>query len=108
MRKEGEKMKFFIYTANIEEIRAANELGILAGVTTNPNLVVKEGVSFHDRLREITNEVSGSVSLEVISEDKEEMNKERKGLVAIAKYITVKVPMTIECLKAVKAFKELD
>src|SRR5699024_12556199 len=73
MRKEGEKRKFFIDTANIEETRAANELGILAGVTTNPSLVAKEGVSFHDRLREITTEVSGSVSAEVISEDKEGM-----------------------------------
>src|SRR5699024_1330339 len=108
MRKEGEKMKFFIDTANIEEIRAANELGILAGVTTNPSLVAKEGVSFHDRLREITTEVSGSVSAEVISEDKEGMIKEGKELDAIAPNITVKVPMTMEGLKAVKAFKELD
>src|SRR5699024_6706378 len=95
-------------TANIEEIRAANELGILAGVTTNPSLVAKEGVSFHDRLREITTEVSGSVSAEVISEDKEGMTKEGKELAAIAPNITVKVPMTMEGLKAVKAFKELD
>ncbi len=51
-------MKFFIDTANIEEIRAANALGILDGVTTNPSLVAKEDVSFHDRLREITEEVS--------------------------------------------------
>lgn len=101
-------MKFFIDTANIEEIRAANELGILAGVTTNPSLVAKEGVSFHDRLREITTEVSGSVSAEVISEDKEGMIKEGKELAAIAPNITVKVPMTLEGLKAVKAFKELD
>src|SRR5690625_6596879 len=77
-------MKFFIDTANIDDIRKANELGILAGVTTNPSLVAKEGVSFHDRLREITDEVSGSVSAEVISEDAQGMIQEGKELAAIA------------------------
>ncbi|MEN1967612.1 fructose-6-phosphate aldolase [Lentibacillus sp. N15] len=101
-------MKFFIDTANIDEIREANALGILAGVTTNPSLVAKEGVSFHDRLREITAEVSGSVSAEVISEDAEGMIKEGKELAAIAPNITVKVPMTLEGLKAVKAFSDLN
>jgi len=101
-------MKFFIDTANIEEVRSANELGILAGVTTNPSLVAKEGVSFHDRLQEITNEVSGSVSAEVIAEDAAGMIQEGKELVAIAPNITVKVPMTLEGLKAVKAFSELN
>ena len=93
-------MKFFIDTANIEEIRNANELGILAGVTTNPSLVAKEGVSFHERLREITAEVSGSVSAEVISEDAEGMIEEGKELAAIAPNITVKVPMTLEGLNS--------
>ncbi|BBP92905.1 hypothetical protein BsIDN1_65230 [Bacillus safensis] len=61
-------MLFFVDTANIEDIKEAHELGILAGVTTNPSLVAKEkDVSFHDRLREITDVVSGSVSAEVIS-----------------------------------------
>ncbi|WP_152656879.1 fructose-6-phosphate aldolase [Oceanobacillus sp. CFH 90083] len=101
-------MKFFIDTANIEDIKEANKLGILAGVTTNPSLVAKEGVSFHDRLREITEEVSGSVSAEVISEDAEGMIEEGKELAAIAPNITVKVPMTLEGLKAVKAFSELN
>jgi len=100
-------MKFFIDTANIEEIRTANELGILSGVTTNPSLVAKEGVSFHDCLREITEVVSGSVSAEVISLDAQGMIAEGKELAAIAPNITVKVPMTLEGLKAVKAFKEL-
>lgn len=100
-------MKFFIDTANIEEIKQANALGILAGVTTNPSLVAKEGVSFHDRLREITKEVSGSVSAEVIAEDAEGMIEEGKELAAIAPNITVKVPMTLEGLKAVKAFSDL-
>ncbi len=108
-RKGGTfNMKFFIDTANIDEIREANALGILAGVTTNPSLVAKEGVSFHDRLREITKEVSGSVSAEVISEDAEGMIKEGKELAAIAPNITVKVPMTLEGLKAVKAFSDAN
>lgn len=101
-------MKFFIDTANIEEIRTANELGVLAGVTTNPSLVAKEGVSFHDRLREITSEVTeGSVSAEVIAEDAEGMIAEGKELAAIAPNITVKIPMTLEGLKAVKALSDL-
>lgn len=102
-------MKFFIDTANIDDIRAANELGILSGVTTNPSLVAKEGVSFHDRLREITSVVTeGSVSAEVIAEDAEGMIKEGKELAAIAPNITVKVPMTLEGLKAVKALSDLN
>lgn len=100
-------MKFFIDTANIDEIREANALGVLAGVTTNPSLVAKENVSFHDRLKEITTEVTeGSVSAEVISEDAEGMIAEGKELAAIAPNITVKVPMTLEGLKAVKAFSD--
>lgn len=101
-------MKFFIDTANVDDIRAANELGILAGVTTNPSLIAKEGADFHDRLREITNEVSSSVSAEVISEDAEGMIREGKELAAIAPNITVKIPMTLEGLKAVKALADLD
>ncbi|HLS59912.1 MAG TPA: fructose-6-phosphate aldolase [Virgibacillus sp.] len=101
-------MKFFIDTANIEDIRLANELGVLSGVTTNPSLVAKEGVSFHDRLKEITAEVSGSVSAEVIAEDAPGMIEEGKELAAIAPNITVKVPMTLEGLKAVKAFSDLN
>lgn len=102
-------MKFFIDTANIDDIREANALGVLSGVTTNPSLVAKEGVSFHDRLKEITAEVTeGSVSAEVISENAEGMIKEGKELAAIAPNITVKVPMTLEGLKAVKAFSDLN
>jgi transaldolase len=108
-RKGVIKMKFFIDTANIEDIRAANELGVLSGVTTNPSLVAKEGVSFHDRLREITTVVTeGSVSAEVIAEDAEGMIEEGKELAAIAPNITVKVPMTLEGLKAVKALSDLN
>ncbi|MCP3027554.1 fructose-6-phosphate aldolase [Halobacillus sp. A5] len=102
-------MKFFIDSANISEIKEANALGLLDGVTTNPSLVAKEGVSFHDRLHEITSEVTeGSVSAEVISLDAEGMLKEAKELAAIAPNITVKVPMTLEGLKAVKALSELN
>jgi len=101
-------MKFFIDTANIDDIRSANELGILAGVTTNPTLIAKEGVSFHNRLREITAEVSGSVSAEVIAEDAPGMIAEGKELAEIAPNITIKVPMTLEGLKAVKAFSDQD
>lgn len=97
-------MKFFIDTANMDEIREAHSLGLLAGVTTNPTLVAKEGnVSFHDRIKEIADLVPGSVSAEVIALDAEGMIKEGKELAAIAPNITVKVPMTLEGLKAVHA-----
>ncbi|WP_027408044.1 fructose-6-phosphate aldolase [Anoxybacteroides tepidamans] len=99
-------MKFFIDTANLEEIKKANELGVLAGVTTNPSLVAKENISFHDRLREITAIVSGSVSAEVISTDAKGMIEEGEELAKIAPNITIKVPMTPEGLKAVKVFSE--
>lgn len=100
-------MKFFIDTANIEEIREAYALGILAGVTTNPSLVAKEqGVSFHDRLKEITDLVKESVSAEVISLDFEGMMKEAEELTAIAPNITIKVPMTPDGLKAVSALSK--
>src|SRR5690606_21368369 len=100
-------MKFFIDTANFEEIKEAHSWGILSGVTTNPSLVAKEeNVSFHDRLREIAELVDGSVSGEVISLDAEGMIKEGLELAAIAPNITVKLPMTPEGLKACKFFSE--
>lgn len=94
-------MKFFLDTANIDEIEKANEFGIIDGVTTNPSLVAKEDVSFHDRLREITEIIQGSVSAEVISLDAEGMVKEGRELAAIAPNITVKIPMTHDGMKAV-------
>lgn len=99
-------MKFFIDTANIDEIKEAKALGILSGVTTNPTLIAREGVDFHERLKEITAEVTSSVSAEVIAEDAEGMIQEGKELASIAPNITVKVPMTLEGLKAVKALSE--
>lgn len=99
-------MKFFIDTANIEEIKEANSLGILGGVTTNPTLIAKEGVDFHERLKEITAEVSSSVSAEVIAEDAEGMIQEGRELANIAPNITVKIPMTLEGLKAVKTLSD--
>lgn len=97
-------MKFFIDTANMEEIKQAHELGVLAGVTTNPSLVAREkGVSFHDRLKEITSLVKESVSAEVIALDFEGMMAEAQELIAIAPNITIKVPMTPDGLKAVAA-----
>ena len=102
-------MKFFIDTANLDEIKAAHKLGLLSGVTTNPSLVVKEqGVTFEERLREITEIVKGSVSAEVIALDAEGMIEEGKELAKIAPNITIKVPMTPAGLTAVAAFSELN
>ncbi|MDA2006656.1 fructose-6-phosphate aldolase [Bacillus sp. SI2] len=100
-------MKFFIDTANINEIKEANALGVLAGVTTNPSLVAKEGVDFHGRIREICKVVEGPVSAEVISLEADKMIEEGKELAKIAPNVVVKVPMTTEGLKAVKAFSDL-
>ncbi|RHW40213.1 fructose-6-phosphate aldolase [Neobacillus notoginsengisoli] len=100
-------MKFFIDTANMNEIREAYALGLLSGVTTNPTLVAKEkDVSFEDRLKEITDLVPGSVSAEVIALDAEGMIREGMELAKIAPNITIKVPMTPEGLKAVHAFSK--
>lgn len=88
-------MKFFIDTANFDEIKEAYSWGIISGVTTNPSLVAKEkDISFHDRLKEIANLVDGSVSGEVISLDAEGMIKEGLELSQIHPNITVKLPMT--------------
>jgi transaldolase len=100
-------VKFFIDTANLDEIREAHELGLLAGVTTNPSLVAREkGVSFHSRIREIAALVPGSVSAEVIALDAAGMIKEGMELAAIAPNITIKVPMTPDGLKACHHFSK--
>lgn len=95
-------MKLFIDTANIEEIREAEALGIICGVTTNPSLIAKEGRDFVEVVKEITSIVDGPISAEVISLDSEEMIKEGRELAKIHKNIVVKIPMTLEGLKAVK------
>jgi transaldolase len=95
-------MKFFIDTADVKEIREAQEMGVLDGVTTNPTLVSKTGRKFHDVLEEIVKIVDGPVSAEVINTDHEGMLKEAKVLSAIHKNIVVKLPMTPEGLKALK------
>ncbi|MFD1929388.1 fructose-6-phosphate aldolase [Sporosarcina siberiensis] len=99
-------MKFFIDTANFEEIKEAHSWGILSGVTTNPSLVAKEDVPFHERLKQITELVDNSVSAEVISLDAEGMLKEGRELAKIAPNITVKLPMTPEGLKACSVFRD--
>ncbi|MBK5101333.1 MAG: fructose-6-phosphate aldolase [Desulfobacteraceae bacterium] len=95
-------MKFFIDTANIDEIKRANELGMVDGVTTNPSLVSKEGREFKGLIREICDIVDGPVSAEVVSTDAEGMIGEAKELAGLAKNIVVKIPLIEEGLKAVK------
>ena len=99
-------MKFFIDTANFDEIKEAHSWGIVSGVTTNPSLVAKEDVPFHERLRQITELVDGSVSAEVIALDAEGMIEEGRELAKIAPNITVKLPMTPEGLKACSVFAQ--
>ena len=95
-------MKLFIDTANVEDIRKANEMGVICGVTTNPSLIAKEGRDFHEVVREITEIVDGPISAEVISLEADGMIKEAEVLSAIHKNIVIKIPMTSEGLKAVK------
>jgi transaldolase len=100
-------MKFFIDTANIEEIRKAYELGVIDGVTTNPSLMAKEGKDPVKVLREICSVVKGPVSAEVVGTTADVMIKEAKSLAAIHKNIVVKIPMIEEGLKAVKKLSGL-
>ncbi|HHZ02809.1 MAG TPA: fructose-6-phosphate aldolase [Tissierellia bacterium] len=95
-------MKLFIDTANVDEIRMANEMGVICGVTTNPSLIAKEGRVFEDVVREITSIIDGPISAEVISLDSEGMIREAVELAKIHKNIVIKIPMTSEGLKAVK------
>jgi transaldolase len=95
-------MKFFIDTANIDEIRKANELGMVDGVTTNPSLVAKEGREFKGLLKEICSIVDGPVNAEVVSLDAEGMIREARELVKLADNIVVKVPLIEEGLKATR------
>ncbi|MBR6533341.1 MAG: fructose-6-phosphate aldolase [Clostridia bacterium] len=95
-------MKLFIDTANTAEIREANELGVICGVTTNPSLIAKEGRDFKEVINEITEIVDGPISAEVISLDADSMVEEAIPLSKINKNIVIKIPMTSEGLKAVK------
>lgn len=95
-------MKLFIDTANVDYIKEANDLGVICGVTTNPSLIAKEGRDFVEVVKEITTIVDGPISAEVISLEHEGMVKEAKELVKIHKNIVIKIPMTLEGLKAVK------
>lgn len=95
-------MRFFIDTANIEEIKEANDLGVICGVTTNPSLIAKEGRDFIEVVKEITEIVDGPVSAEVISLNHEGMVAEAAKLAQIHKNIVIKLPMTAEGLKATK------
>jgi transaldolase len=95
-------MKFFIDTANLDEIKKGLEMGMVDGVTTNPSLVAKEDKPFTEILQEICRIVDGPVSAEVVSLDADGMCKEAKVLAAMSENIVIKIPMIVEGLKAVK------
>lgn len=95
-------MKFFIDTANIEEIKKAVDMGMVDGVTTNPSLIAKEGRPFEEIIKDICAIVDGPISAEVIALDAEGMVKEGRELAAIHPNIVIKIPMTTDGLKAVK------
>ncbi len=95
-------MKFFIDTANVAEIREASNMGMVDGVTTNPTLIAKEGRNFKEIITEICEIVDGPISAEAISLDTEGMIKEARDLAKIHENIVVKIPMTIDGMKAVK------
>lgn len=98
-------MKFFIDTANVDEIREANDMGIICGVTTNPSLIAKEGRDFNEVIKEITSIVDGPISGEVkaTTVKAEDMIAEGREIAKIHPNMVVKIPMTTEGLKAVKA-----
>lgn len=97
-------MKLFIDTANVEDIRKANDMGVICGVTTNPSLIAKEGRDFNEVIKEIASIVDGPISGEVkaTTTDAEGMVKEGREIAAIHPNMVVKIPMTVEGLKAVK------
>lgn len=103
-------MKFFIDTANLDQIREANDLGILDGVTTNPSLMAKEGIKGHDRILQhyidICNIVEGDVSAEVIATDYNGIIKEGEALAELHPQIVVKVPMIKDGIKAIRYFSK--
>ena len=100
--KRRKSMKLFIDTAHVEDIKAANDLGVICGVTTNPSLIAREGKVFEEVIKEITTIVDGPISAEVVSLDAEGMIREARELVKIHKNIVIKIPVCAEGLKAVK------
>ena len=100
-------MKLFVDTANVDEIKQANDMGVICGVTTNPSLIAREGRDFVEVVKEITTIVDGPISAEVISLDAAQMVEEAKPLAAIHKNIVIKIPMCAEGLKAVKQLTKL-
>lgn len=99
-------MKIFVDTANIDEIRRAAEMGVIAGVTTNPSLVAKEGRDFNETLKEILDIVDGPISAEVVSTDSQGMIAEGTELSAIHDNIVIKIPMTEDGMKATKILSD--
>lgn len=101
-------MKFFIDTANVDDIRKANEMGVICGVTTNPSLIAKEGRDFNEVIKEIADIVDGPISGEVKATtiDAKGMIEEGKKIAAIHPNMVVKIPMTVEGLKACKALSD--
>ena len=100
-------MKFFIDTANLDEIREASEMGLIDGVTTNPSLVAKEGdVDFKEHIAKICELVKGDVSAEVTSLDTEGMLREGRELAKIAPNVVIKCPLTLDGLKATRTFRD--
>lgn len=101
-------MRFFIDTANVEEIKKANDMGVICGVTTNPSLIAKEGRDFTEVIKEITTIVDGPISGEVkaTTTDAEGIIAEGREIAAIHPNMVVKIPMTVEGLKAIKVLSE--
>ena len=99
-------MKFFIDTANFDDIKAAYEMGFIAGVTTNPSLIVKEKRDLHEVIQQIADLVEGPVSAEVIATTALEMVKEAHELIKLGDNVVIKVPMTAEGLKAVSVLSK--
>ena len=98
-------MKFFIDTASVDEIKEAHSMGMVDGVTTNPSLIAKEGRVFEEVIKEISEIVDGPISAEVISLDAEGMVEEARELAKIHENIVIKVPMTVDGLKATRMIR---
>jgi transaldolase len=99
-------VKFFLDTANLDEIKRVNRLGLVDGITTNPSLIAKEGRDFQEVITEITDEVSGPVSAEVVALDAEGMIKEARDIAKWADNVVVKIPMTEAGLEAVNTLSQ--